>query len=96
MFDQTHGQCALTPPGWQHTTTVTGAAVQFGFLARRSTRNKIWRFRATAQEDATYVAGIFRIGKGKLSPTARKAVLRALANPRSKPRFFRCTSISAM
>jgi hypothetical protein len=64
---QTHGQCALTPPGWQHTTTVT------------------WRFRATAQEDAGYVAGIFRLGGPKLSPTARRAVLRSLANPRSKP-----------
>ena len=82
---QTHGQCALTPPGWQHTTTVTGAVVQFGFLAKRSTRNKIWRFRATAQEGATYVAGIFRTGKPKLSPAARSAVLRSLKNPRANP-----------
>ena len=82
---QTHGQCALTPPGWQHTTTVTGAAVQFGFLAKRSTRNTIWRFRAAAQEEGRYVAGIFRLGGAKLSPTARRAVLRSLANPRSKP-----------
>ena len=82
---QTHGQCALTPPGWQHTTTVTGAVVQFGFLAKRSTRNKIWRFRATAQEGATYVAGIFRTGKPKLSPVARSAVLRSLKNPRANP-----------
>jgi hypothetical protein len=82
---QTRGQCALTPPGWQHATTVTGATVQFGFLSTRSRRNKIWRFRATAQEDAAYVAGIFKIGRSKLSPTARRAVLRALANPRSKP-----------
>jgi hypothetical protein len=82
---QTHGQCALTPPGWQHTTTVTGALVQFGFLSKRSTRNKIWRFRATAQEDASYVAGIFRLGGPRLSAVARRAVLRSLANPRSKP-----------
>jgi hypothetical protein len=82
---QTRGQCALTPPGWQHTTAVTGATVQFGFLAKRATRNTIWRFRATAQEDATYIAGIFRLGGPKRSPAARRAVLRSLANPRSKP-----------
>jgi hypothetical protein len=82
---QTHGQCALTPPGWQRTTTVTGAAVQFGFLTRRSARNRIWRFRATAQENATWSAGIFRLGKPKVSPAARRAVLHALASPRAKP-----------
>lgn len=82
---QTGGKCALTPPGWQHTTTVTGASVQFGFLATRSARNKIWRFHATAQEDASYVAGIFRLGGSKLNASAKKAVLRSLASPRSKP-----------
>ena len=83
---QTHGDCALTPPGWLHTTTITGGTVQFGVLiGKRSTRNRIWRFRATAQEDATYTAGIFRVAAGKLSPNARRAVLRALANPRAKP-----------
>jgi hypothetical protein len=82
----TKGQCALTPPGWLHTTTVTGAAVKFGYLgARRSTRNKIWRFRATAQEDALYKAGVFRVASSKLKAKARKSVLRALANPRAKP-----------
>jgi hypothetical protein len=82
---QTHGACALTPPGWLHTTTVTGATVQFGFLSSRSTRNTIWRFRATTQEDAAYKAGIFRLGGPKLTAKTRTAVLRALANPRSKP-----------
>jgi hypothetical protein len=83
---QTHGECALTPPGWMHTTTVTGGGVQFGVLVgKRSTRNRIWRFRATAQEDAIYKAGVFHVAPGKRSPKARKAVLRALANPQAKP-----------
>jgi hypothetical protein len=89
---QTQGRCALTPPGWLHTTTVTGATVAFGFLARRSARNTIWRFRATAQEDATYVAGIFKIGRSKLSPVARRSVLHALASPRARP-LLRSTGI---
>jgi hypothetical protein len=82
---QTHGQCALTPLGWAHATSVIGGAVRFGYLSARSTRNKIWRFRALAQEEATYRAAIFRVGKGKLTPTARRAVLRALASGRSRP-----------
>jgi hypothetical protein len=82
---QTHGACALPPPGWLHTATVTGAAVQFGFLSARSTRNTIWRFRATAQEGTTYTAGIFRLGGSKLTAKARAAVLRSLKNPRAKP-----------
>jgi hypothetical protein len=83
---QTRGQCALTPAGWLHTTTVTGGLVQFGYLgARRSTRNRLWRFRAAAQEDALYRAAVFRVASAKLSPRARNTVLRAVANPRSKP-----------
>ena len=82
---QTRGTCALTPPGWLHTTTVSGATVAFGYIRAKAWSNKLWRFRATAQEDATYKAGVFRIGSGKLTAKARKAVLKALANPRSKP-----------
>jgi hypothetical protein len=82
---QTQGRCALTPPGWQHTATVTGGLVQFGFLSRRSTRNTVWRMRAAAQENATFTAAAFRVGKPKLGPAARRAILRALANPKAKP-----------
>jgi hypothetical protein len=82
---QTHGTCALTPPGWLHTTTVSGATVAFGYIHTKAWSNKLWRFRATAQEDATYKAGMFRLGSGKLTAKAKRAVLKALANPRSKP-----------
>ena len=83
---QTNGTCALTPPGWTHTAGVTGATVQFGNVRTpKSTKNTRWRFRATAQEDATYVAGVFRLGSGKLTQGARKAITRSLANPRAKP-----------
>jgi hypothetical protein len=82
---QTHGACALTPPGWLHTTTVSGGAVAFGYIRPKGWNNKLWRFRATAQEDATYKAGMFRLGSAKLTAKARAAVLKSLANPRAKP-----------
>jgi hypothetical protein len=83
---QTQGKCALTPPGWTHTSTVNGATVAFGYLGSPKTRsNRLWRFRAAAQEDASYKAGAFRVRSGKLTAKARRAVVRALANPRSRP-----------
>jgi hypothetical protein len=83
---QTQGRCALTPPGWVHTTAVSGAAVQFGYLgAAKSWRNTLWRFRATAQEDALYKAGVFRVGPGKLTAKAKKAIARSLASGSSRP-----------
>jgi hypothetical protein len=82
---QTQGRCAIAPVGWAHTTTVTGALVAFGYIRAKTSRNTLWRFRATAQEDATYKAGVYRIGSGKLSRRAKRIVLRALANPRNKP-----------
>ena len=37
------------------------------------------------QEDAGYNAGVFKLGSRKLTAKAKKAVLKALANPKSKP-----------
>jgi hypothetical protein len=83
---QTQGKCALTPPGWKHTTTVNGATVAFGYLGSpKGWTNRLWRFRTSVQEDASYKAGVFKLGSRKLTVKARKAVLKALANPRSKP-----------
>ena len=83
---QTQGKCALTPPGWSHTTTVNGATVAFGYLGSpKGWNNKLWRFRTTVQEDASYKAGVFKVGSRKLTAKAKKAVLKALANPKSKP-----------
>src|SRR5436189_4074611 len=85
-ISQTQGRCQLAPPGWTHTTSVNGATVSFGYLGNpRGWSNKLWRFRAAAQEDATYKAGVFRVAPGKLKAKARKAILKSLANPHSKP-----------
>jgi hypothetical protein len=83
---QTQGRCALTPPGWLHTTAITGASVAFGYLGSgKGVGNKLWRFHATAQEDAIYKAGIFRVAPGKLTAKAKKAIAKALASSRGKP-----------
>ena len=83
---QTQGKCALTPPGWKHVTTVNGATVAFGYLGTpKGWNNRLWRFSASVQEDATYTAGVFKLGTRKLTAKARKAVLKTLANPRAKP-----------
>jgi hypothetical protein len=83
---QTQGKCALTPPGWAHTTSVTGATVSFGYLRNpKGWNNKLWRFRVAVQENASYKAGVFRVASGRLALKARRAILKALANPRAKP-----------
>jgi hypothetical protein len=83
---QTQGKCALTPPGWAHTSTVNGATVAFGYLGiPKGWSNRLWRFRVAVQEDATYKAGVFRVAPGRLSAKARRAVVKTLASARGKP-----------
>lgn len=83
---QTQGKCALTPPGWTHTTTVNGAKVLFGYLGgAKGWNNKLWRFHVSAQEDATYKAGLVRVAPGALSAKARKSILKTFASGRGKP-----------
>jgi hypothetical protein len=83
---QTQGKCALNPPGWAHTTSVVGAKVSFGYLGNPKGRNnRLWRFRVAVQENAPYKAGVFRVASSRLTVKARKAIVKALANPRAKP-----------
>ena len=82
---QTHGTCALPPIGWMHMTTVSGAAVKFGWLAPRRARATNWGFAAAVQEDATYRAGVFRIPGRRLPSKKRAALARALANASVRP-----------
>lgn len=83
---QTQGKCALPAPGWTHTATINGATVAFGYLGSpKGWNTKLWRFHVATQEDAAYKAGVFRVSAGKLKAKARASILKALANPRSKP-----------
>jgi hypothetical protein len=62
---RTGGRCPGTPLVWQHTMKVVGAKATFGKLVRAfPTRQKAWAFTVTAEEEATYKAGIVRVAKG--------------------------------
>jgi len=57
----TGGRCPGTFDSWNRTRVVIGASADFGDLSRPSTlTRRAWSFRATALENATYRAGIFR------------------------------------
>jgi hypothetical protein len=70
----TGGRCVGRATHWRHSTSVVGAGVRFGNLARpRSERQRWWGFHVTADEEATYRAGIF---------TPESPALRGLARVR--------------
>jgi hypothetical protein len=74
--------CAGTPTTWQHTTKVVGAVAKFGRLDRAfPTRQKAWAFSVTAEEEATYRAGIVPVTgtKARAPQAARKSARRAVA-----------------
>lgn len=55
----TGGKCKGTPRSWSHATTVIGAKADFGKLGSKSKKQKAWSFKAYAEEDANYKAGVF-------------------------------------
>jgi hypothetical protein len=68
-FRSSGGRCKGQVRSWRHTTSVIGAGARFSGLGRVwRTKNRSWSFRATADEEATYRAGIFRAstGRGKI------------------------------
>jgi hypothetical protein len=68
-FRSSRGRCRGEVRSWHHTTSVIGAGARFSGLGRVwRTKNRSWSFRATADEEATYRAGIFRAstGRGKI------------------------------
>lgn len=56
---ETGGKCKGTPRSWKHATTVIGAKADFGKLGAKSKKQKAWSFKAYAEEDANYKAGVF-------------------------------------
>jgi hypothetical protein len=74
---QTGGNCSLTPVSWTHTAGVVGALPKWGKLKPRKAYETYWSFNATAGEDATYRAGVFKVkgpgaAKGRTTQIARK------------------------
>jgi hypothetical protein len=77
----TGGRCGGAMRSWSPARGVIGASADFGSLAKPSLRTRrAWGFRATALEDATYQAGIFRHG------TSASRIGRELASGRAAVR----------
>ena len=80
---QTHGDCQGAPVVWRHTAQIVLPTVKWGNLVRpRSPRTTKWSFVAGAREQATFRAGVFKVG------TTRAAMKRALTRGRPKPLLY--------
>jgi len=64
---------------WHHTQTVLGAGAAFGKLKPSPLKQKWWGFSATAKEDASYNAGIYKVEGRVLSEQGRDAIVRSLS-----------------
>jgi hypothetical protein len=88
---QTAGNCSLAPVTWTHTTGVVGALPKWGKLAPRKAYETYWSFNATAGEDATYRAGIFKV-KGPGAPKGRTTqIAQKLAATKGAPAALNMT-----
>ena len=68
---ETGGNCAGKIRSWRHSTTVDGAAATFLKGRRFPSRVDSWSFLASADEDALFDAGIYRLTRGGSAIKAR-------------------------
>jgi hypothetical protein len=68
---ETGGNCAGTMRSWRHATNVDGAEATFPKSRRLPSRVSSWSFLASADEDSTFQAGIYRVAKGSQSVKSR-------------------------
>jgi len=81
---------------WHHTESVLGGGVDFGKLRVQSLRQTWWGFSATANEDATYTAGIFSVPGRQLTENGRDAIVRSLSGKGgAKPALSERNAINA-
>jgi hypothetical protein len=62
---QTGGKCAGKLRRWRHATTVQGGSAAFPRRRRLPSRVRSWSFVASAGEDASFDAGIYRVRRGR-------------------------------
>ena len=86
---QTGGNCLGKAVTWRHTTAVVLPTAAWGSLARQPTNRRLWRFKASAGEEAAYVAGLFKAGPSKT------AIGKRLAGGRPKPLLLTKGTIKA-
>jgi hypothetical protein len=78
---RTGGRCPRTPVVWQHETGVVGASAKFGDLeTTKPVRQTYWGFVALAGEEASYRAGVFRVGPPPLTTEERASIVRFLSS----------------
>jgi hypothetical protein len=66
VMTATGGRCTGKERTWRHATSVIGAGARFSGLGKpKLLTNLYWAFNATADEEATYRAGIFRASTGR-------------------------------
>jgi hypothetical protein len=63
---QTGGNCSGSMRGWRHSTSVDGASATFPRSRRLPSRVSTWSFLASADEDARFDAGVYRMGGGRV------------------------------
>jgi hypothetical protein len=68
---ETGGNCGGTLRPWSHSTKVDGAKVIFPKKRRVWFRGRAWSFLASANEDALFDAGIYRVTRRKVSKARR-------------------------
>jgi hypothetical protein len=77
VMTATGGRCTGMQRTWRHATSVIGAGAKFTGLGKpKKLVNLYWAFNPTADEEASFRAGIFR------APTSRGRISRALAGGR--------------
>jgi hypothetical protein len=86
---QTGGNCLGKAVTWRHAPAVVLPTATWGSLTRQPRGRKLWRFRVSAGEEATYVAGLFKAG-----PT-KAAIAKRLAGGRPKPLLLTKGTIKA-
>jgi hypothetical protein len=81
---ETGGNCVGTMRSWRHSTKVDGAKVTFSKRRRVWFRQRSWSFIASANEDALFDAGIYRVTRHKGSKARRLRVSGRLDAYRSR------------
>ena len=93
---RTRGRCVGKRVRWRHATRVAGAKVTFGKLAARPERARWWGFKVTATEQATYTAGVYRVGGSRqLAADARLGLRRSLERNAAGAALVRRGRVSA-
>jgi hypothetical protein len=68
---ETGGKCVGPMRPWHHSTTVDGAKATFRKVRRLPRSVRSWNFLASANEDALFDAGIYRVTRGRKRLKAR-------------------------